>query len=57
LLGIHIGYGRDDRFAYAQDFMASLLPSEQVVVIEGGHDWSTWEMLWNRFLDQNIFGL
>jgi hypothetical protein len=57
LLSIYLGYGRDDRFAYAQDFMASLLPSEQVVVIEGGHDWSTWETLWNRFLDQNIFGL
>jgi pimeloyl-ACP methyl ester carboxylesterase len=53
---IYLGYGTYDRFAYAQDLLATLLPPEQVVAIDGGHDWSTWEKLWDRFLDQNIFG-
>jgi pimeloyl-ACP methyl ester carboxylesterase len=52
---IYLGYGSNDRFAYAQDFLATLLPPEQVIVMDGGHDWSTWRKLWDRFLDQNMF--
>jgi len=53
---IYLGYGRDDRFSYGQSFMASFMPPEHVIAIDGGHDWSTWKTLWTRFLDQNIFG-
>jgi pimeloyl-ACP methyl ester carboxylesterase len=53
---IYLGYGTNDRFTYAQDLLASLLPPEQVIAIDGGHNWSTWKKLWDRFLDQNIFG-
>jgi pimeloyl-ACP methyl ester carboxylesterase len=53
---IYLGYGTKDRFTYAQDFLASLLPAEQVLAIDGGHDWSTWKKLWNQFLDRKIFG-
>jgi pimeloyl-ACP methyl ester carboxylesterase len=53
---IYLGYGTNDRFTYAQDFLASLLPPEQVIAIDGGHDWSTWKELWGRFLDRKIFG-
>lgn len=53
---IYLGYGTNDRFTYAQDLLASLLPPEQVIAIDGGHNWSTWKKLWGRFLDQNIFG-
>ena len=53
---IYLGYGKKDRFTYAQDFLASLLPAEQVLAIDGGHDWSTWKKLWNQFLDRKIFG-
>ncbi len=53
---IYLGYGTNDRLTYAQDLLASLLPPEQVIAIDGGHDWSTWKKLWDRFLDQNIFG-
>lgn len=52
---IYLGYGTYDRFTYAQDLLASLLPPEQVDAIKGGHDWSTWKKLWEHFLDQNIF--
>lgn len=52
---IYLGYGTKDRFTYAQDLLASLLPPEQVIAIEGGHDWPTWKKLWDQFLDRNIF--
>jgi pimeloyl-ACP methyl ester carboxylesterase len=54
---IYLGYGTNDRFTYAQDLLASLLPPGQVIAIDGGHDWSTWKKLWDRFLDQNIFSV
>jgi hypothetical protein len=53
---IYLGYGTNDRFTYAQDLLASLLPPKQVIAIDGGHDWTTWKKVWDRFLDQNIFG-
>jgi pimeloyl-ACP methyl ester carboxylesterase len=52
---VYAGYGLHDRFSYAQSFLASYLPPEQVIAINGGHDWSTWKKIWNMFLDRNIF--
>ena len=48
---LYLGYGRDDRFAQGLDLMTQALPPATVQVIEGGHDWSTWSALWERFLD------
>lgn len=48
---VYLGYGRDDRFAQGLDLMAQTLPPAAVQVIEGGHDWTTWSTLWERFLD------
>ena len=53
--GMYLGYGHNDRFSYAQDYLASLLPPEQVISIDGGHNWSTWEKIWGMLLDRNIF--
>ena len=53
---IYLGYGTSDRYTYAQDLLASLLPREQVLAIDGGHDWPTWKKLWDQFLDRKIFG-
>ncbi len=52
---IYLGYGKDDRFTYGLDVLASLLPQDHVIVIEGDHDWKTWKKLWAMFLDKNIF--
>jgi hypothetical protein len=54
---VYLGYGRRDRFSYGQEFLASLMPLEQVIVIDGGHDWTTWTKLWKMFLDRNIFSV
>ncbi len=50
-LPIHLGLGRDDRFAGRHRVLAAALPSEAVDTIPGGHDWLTWHRLWENFLD------
>ena len=48
----YLGFGREDRFAIAQRLVACQLPPQSVDVIDGGHDWSVWRQLWDRFLDR-----
>jgi hypothetical protein len=48
---LHLGFGRDDRFAESHRLMAAALPPESVDVVSGGHDWPTWRKLWENFLD------
>jgi pimeloyl-ACP methyl ester carboxylesterase len=47
---IFLGYGRDDKFALPDGMLAAVLPSEQVITGDGGHDWDTWRTLWDRIL-------
>lgn len=49
---IYLGFGRYDRFAYAQDLLATVLPPDRVAVIAGGHDWPTWKKLWGLLLSR-----
>jgi pimeloyl-ACP methyl ester carboxylesterase len=48
---VYLGYGRDDRFAPAQALLGSALPARNVDVVPGGHEWPTWQRLWENFLD------
>ena len=53
---LHLGYGREDRFApahalLAAALLAAALPADSVDVIDGAHDWPTWSRLWENFLD------
>jgi pimeloyl-ACP methyl ester carboxylesterase len=50
-LKFHLSYGANDRFAKPLGWYAPRLPSQQIDVIPGGHDWRTWRRLWQRFLD------
>jgi pimeloyl-ACP methyl ester carboxylesterase len=52
---IYLGYGDGDRFSPGQKLLGTLLPSDRVHAIDGGHDWTTWKKLWILFLDQNVF--
>lgn len=47
----YLGYGLDDRFAYSDALLAAALRPDQVFTTEGGHDWPTWRLLWDRMLD------
>jgi len=53
---VHLGYGSEDRFATAHGMMAQALPAEHVDQVGGGHDWSAWRTLWERFLDRRFGG-
>jgi len=50
-LPVHLGFGREDRFASRHRLMASALAPASVDIVPGAHDWPTWRTLWGRFLD------
>lgn len=50
-LPVHLGLGREDRFARRHELMAAALPASDIDIVPGGHDWPTWRILWERFLD------
>lgn len=47
---MRLAYGDDDRYAAAYRLLADILPPDVVLTGSGGHDWSTWEILWERLL-------
>jgi pimeloyl-ACP methyl ester carboxylesterase len=49
---IFLGYGRADRFAEADGYLAEILPAERVRTAAGGHEWRVWRELWEEFLDE-----
>jgi hypothetical protein len=51
-LALHLGFGREDRFADSQRMMAAALPPASVQVVPGGHDWPVWRQLWDAYLDK-----
>jgi pimeloyl-ACP methyl ester carboxylesterase len=51
---IYLGYGHDDRFADAHRLLATGLPPQAVHAVPGGHDWRTWTILWENFLDSTF---
>ncbi|HEY0768100.1 MAG TPA: alpha/beta hydrolase-fold protein [Steroidobacteraceae bacterium] len=53
-LPIHLGLGREDRFAERHRLMASALAPGSVDIVPGGHDWPTWYRLWENFLDARL---
>jgi pimeloyl-ACP methyl ester carboxylesterase len=53
-LPVHLGLGREDRFARRHGLMAAALAADSVDVVTGGHDWPTWRRLWDRFLDARL---
>jgi len=50
-LPLHLGLGREDRFARRHRLLAQMLPAAEVDSVPGGHDWPTWRRLWENFLD------
>lgn len=53
-LGLHLGLGREDRFAHRHRLLAQALPTAVVDSVPGGHDWPTWRTLWENFLDARL---
>jgi enterochelin esterase-like enzyme len=55
-LPVHLGLGREDRFAARHRLMAAALSPQSFDTVPGGHDWPTWRRLWDRFLDTRVAG-
>ncbi|MBV8308128.1 MAG: hypothetical protein JO274_11665 [Gammaproteobacteria bacterium] len=53
-LPVHLGLGREDRFNRRQELLAAALTPASVDIVPGGHDWPTWRVLWERFLDARL---
>jgi len=53
-LPVHLGLGRDDRFAPRHRVLADALSADEVDTVAGGHDWPTWHRLWENFLDAHF---
>ncbi|MBV9621044.1 MAG: hypothetical protein JO341_08460 [Gammaproteobacteria bacterium] len=53
-LPIHLGLGREDRFAARHRVLAAALSAQEVDTVAGGHDWPTWHRLWENFLDAHF---
>ncbi len=51
---LHLGYGRDDRFADAHRLLAAQLPSAHCFNVAGGHDWPVWRTLWQQWLARGL---
>ena len=49
---IHLGFGREDRFAAGHRLMAQAQIADSVDTVAGGHAWPVWRALWDNFLDQ-----
>lgn len=53
---LHLGYGRDDRFADAHRLLAAQLPAPRSFSLPGGHDWPVWRTLWQQWLQRGLLG-
>jgi pimeloyl-ACP methyl ester carboxylesterase len=43
-----LGFGDNDSLAPGLRLLARLLPADQVLRVDGGHNWTTWRQLWQR---------
>jgi pimeloyl-ACP methyl ester carboxylesterase len=51
-----VGRAYQDRFATTATLLADLLPPGRVVSVAGEHDWTSWDRLWRKMLEQDPFG-
>jgi pimeloyl-ACP methyl ester carboxylesterase len=52
---LFVGYGTADRLSVADALLAAELPPSRVFLTEGGHEWSAWRRVLDRFLDSPEF--
>jgi pimeloyl-ACP methyl ester carboxylesterase len=52
-----VGHASRDRFADTARLLSHILSPNQMIGIEGAHDWESWTTLWRLMLDRNPFQL
>lgn len=50
---LYLLYGKEDRFAPANDFLAKQMSAQNVWRRPGKHDWSIWQALWEDWVTNN----
>lgn len=53
-LPIYLNYGRNDRGAGGFELLAEALDPAHVITANGGHGWSTWNPMWNQFINSGV---
>jgi pimeloyl-ACP methyl ester carboxylesterase len=48
-----LAFGSKDKFEKAGRLLARWLPDDDVFVNDGGHDWTTWNLLWSEVLESD----
>jgi pimeloyl-ACP methyl ester carboxylesterase len=49
---INVGFGSEDKLAFADELLATELPHDRVYRTRGGHHWDPWRALLVQFLDR-----
>lgn len=52
---IYVGWGTEDRLREGDALLGAALPKERVFNVNGGHKWTTWKVLFERFLAESDF--
>lgn len=52
---IYLGAGKEDPYRDAHKILLDVLPEEKVIILEGNHDYDTFNTLWGTFLDSDLF--
>jgi pimeloyl-ACP methyl ester carboxylesterase len=47
---LFLGYGREDIFYDSYQLLSAVVEKEKLLIIEGGHDWKTWQNLFWCFI-------
>ncbi len=51
---VYLGFGNADTYVEAQKLLATALPADHIIRVEGGHDYKTFKILWLQFLSGDV---
>jgi pimeloyl-ACP methyl ester carboxylesterase len=53
---LYVGVGTDDRLLETAGLLRPVVPQDRFATADGGHQWSTWRVLWRRLLEDPPWG-
>lgn len=52
---LYVGWGTEDRLRVGDALLGAVLPKDHVITVPGGHKWTTWKKVLDRFLRDSEF--
>lgn len=49
---LYLGWGGRDDFDRSNRLLSRMLPAERIYTVDGGHDFTAWNLVWAEFLDR-----